>query len=156
MKTRELQTLWWDWLSTAERLLRSLNEQTVALTVRDVVRVEALQPELEGMLERLQSIDERAAASSVRLAEGMGILPNLRSLVEALESAEAQRVQSLASRVAVVAENLQTIMDRNRKLLDSELTYVNGTLALIARAATEDPGKFAVVRTRAVLLDHVA
>lgn len=156
MKTRELQTLWWDWLSTAERLMRTLNEQTVALTVRDVARIETLQPELESLLERLQSIDERAAASSVRLAEGLGTQPQLRSLVEALDTAEAQRVQTLASRIATVAENLRALFDRNRRLMESELTYVNGTLALIARAVTDDPGRFAVVRPRAVLLDHVA
>ena len=31
-RTKQLQTLWWDWLSTAERLLLSLHEQTAALS----------------------------------------------------------------------------------------------------------------------------
>ncbi|KXK16143.1 MAG: hypothetical protein UZ18_ATM001001405 [Armatimonadetes bacterium OLB18] len=36
MKTRELQTHWWEWLGASERLLRTLHEQTAALTLRDV------------------------------------------------------------------------------------------------------------------------
>jgi hypothetical protein len=55
MKTRELQTLWWDWLGTSERLLRSLHEQTAAVTLRDVARVERIQPELDQMLRRAQN-----------------------------------------------------------------------------------------------------
>ena len=46
-KSRELQRQWWDWLSTGERLLRSLTEQTVALIKRDVSSVERIQPELD-------------------------------------------------------------------------------------------------------------
>ena len=62
MKSRELQTLWWDWLGTSERLLRSLYEQTAALTLRDVTRVERIQPELDAMMQRMRVLDENAAA----------------------------------------------------------------------------------------------
>ena len=69
MKTRELQTLWWDWLGTSERLLRSLHEQTAAVTLRDVARVERIQPELDALIERMRLIDEQAVACANRLAD---------------------------------------------------------------------------------------
>lgn len=156
MKTRELQTLWWDWLGTSERLLRSLHEQTAAVTLRDVARVERIQPELDALLERVKSIDENAAACARRLAEELGTEPHLRSLVLALDKAEAQQVQGLANRVTVAARNLQTVFAKNRALLENELTYVNGTLTLIARAAVESNGRFGAHGGTAVLVDQAA
>src|SRR5882724_6734593 len=107
MKTRELQTLWWDWLGTSERLLRSLHEQTAAVTLRDVARVERIQPELDVLRERVKAIDESAAACAKKLAEEMGTEPSLRGLASALDKAEAQQLQGLANRVLVAARNLQ-------------------------------------------------
>jgi len=156
MKTRELQTLWWDWLGTSERLLRSLHEQTAAVTLRDLARVERIQPELDALLERVKTIDENAAACAKKLAEELGTEPNLRSLVGALEKAEAQQLQGLANRVLVAARNLQEVFGRNRTLIENELTYVNGTLTLIAKAAVESTGKFGVKGRTAVLVDHAA
>ena len=156
MKTRELQTLWWDWLGTSERLLRSLHEQTAAVTLRDVARVERIQPELDTLLERVKSIDESAAACAKKLAEELGTEPNLRSLVTALEKAEAQQLQGLANRVKVAARNLQEVFAKNRALLENELSYVNGTLTLIARASAESGGKFGVQGRTAVLVDQAA
>jgi hypothetical protein len=156
MKTRELQTLWWDWLGTSERLLRSLHEQTAAVTLRDVARVERIQPELDTLLERVKSIDENAAACAKKLAEELGTEPNLRSLVSALDKAEAQQLQGLANRVKVAARNLQEVFAKNRALLENELSYVNGTLTLIARASAENGGKFGVQGRTAVLVDQAA
>ncbi len=157
MKSRELQTLWWDWLGTSERLLRSLHEQTAALTLRDVGRVERLQPELDGMLDRVREIDGQAAACARKLAEEMGVESNLRSVVQVLEKDEAQQVQSLANRVTVAARNLQTVLDRNRALIENELTYVNGTLTLIAKTATEASGPYSGAPAKAaVLMDQAA
>lgn len=156
MITRELQTLWWDWLGTSERLLRSLHEQTAAVTLRDVARVERIQPELDTLLERVRSIDESAAACAKKLAEDLGTEPNLRSLVCALEKVEAQQLQGLANRVMVAARNLQEVLAKNRTLIENELTYVNGSLTLIAKAAVEGGGKFAVTGKTAVLVDHAA
>jgi len=156
MKTRDLQKLWWDWLSTSERLLRSLYEQTAALTLRDVARVERIQPELDGLMALMQSIDEQAAVSARKLAEEAGVEPNLRSLVGTLEKAEAQQVQSVANRVMVAARNVQKVLDKNRALIDSELVYTSGTLALIAKAASESQGPFASESRAAVLVDNVA
>jgi hypothetical protein len=156
MKTRELQTLWWDWLGTSERLLRSLHEQTAAVTLRDVARVERIQPELDQLLERIKTIDESAAACAKMLAEEMGTEPNLRSLVTVLEKAEAQQLQGLANRVTVAARNLQDVFNRNRALIESELSYVNGSLTLIAKAAVESNGRFGSRTQGAVLVDQAA
>ncbi|HTQ09208.1 MAG TPA: flagellar export chaperone FlgN [Fimbriimonadaceae bacterium] len=156
MKTRELQTLWWDWLGTSERLLRSLHEQTAAVTLRDLARVERIQPELDALLERVRTIDGNAAACARKLAEELGTEPNLRSLACALDKAEARQLQGLANRVLVAARNLQEVFARNRALIENELIYVNGTLTLIAKAAAEGGGKFGVKGRTAVLVDHAA
>lgn len=156
MKTRDLQQHWWDWLGTSERLLRSLYEQTAALTLRDVERVERIQPELDSLLEKMKTIDEQATASARKLAEEMGTDPNLRSLVGALEKAEAQQVQSIANRVMVAARNVQAVLDSNRALIENELTYTAGTLALIARASSEHGASFGSSSRAAVLVNQVA
>ena len=159
MKSRDLQTLWWDWLGTSERLLRSLYEQTAALTLRDVARVERIQPELDSHLERLRKIDEQAVACAMKLAEELGTESTLRSMLQALEKAEAQQVQGLANRVTVAARNVQDVLRKNRALLDNEMTYINGTLTLIAKVS-QDANKYgrsgrAVVRT-SVTVDTAA
>ncbi|MFY9233888.1 MAG: flagellar export chaperone FlgN [Fimbriimonadaceae bacterium] len=156
MKTRELQTLWWDWLSTSERLLRSLHEQTAALTLRDVARVERIQPELDSLLDAIRAIDDKAAACACKLAEECGTEPNLRGLASALEKAESQQVQSMANRITVVARNVQDVIAKNRKLIESEMTYVNGTLSLIAKAANEAQGPYQPSPHSAVLVDQAA
>lgn len=156
MKTRELQTCWWDWLSTSERLLRSLHEQTAALTLRDVDRVDQIQPELDALMETMRTIDANAAACAKRLAEEYGTEPNLRSLVQALEKTEAQQVQALANRVMVAARHVNSVLERNRKLIESELTYINGTLTLIAKTAGESQGAYSQTTHAAVLMDSAA
>jgi len=157
MRTRELQTLWWDWLSTSERLLRSLHEQTAALTLRDVARVERIQPELDSLLDRVKQIDERAATCARKLAEELDTEPSLRGLVRVLDKAEAQQVQSIANRVMVAARNVQAVLDKNRALIENEMTYINGTLTLIAKTATEAQGPYKQSPDRAaVLVDHAA
>ncbi|MBS1723736.1 MAG: flagellar export chaperone FlgN [Armatimonadetes bacterium] len=152
-KTKQLEQLWWDWLSTAERLLRSLHEQTAALTLRQVERVERLQPELDSLMTLLDSIDAKAVACAGELAEEVGAEPNLRSLAQALEKAEAQHLQSIANRVIVVGRNVQTIIAKNRALIENELELVNGTMALVAKAAKEQQGPYqtAVVSSNLVM-----
>ncbi|MBI5706767.1 MAG: flagellar export chaperone FlgN [Armatimonadetes bacterium] len=156
MKTRELQTLWWDWLGTSERLLRTLHEQTAALTLRDVARIERLQPDLDSLLDQMRQTDDRAAACARKLAEDLGTEPQLRSLVRALEQAEAQQVQALANRVMVTARNVQTILDRNRQLIESELAYVNGTLTLVAKVASENKSAYTRQPIRAAVVVDAA
>jgi hypothetical protein len=157
MRTRELQTLWWDWLSTSERLLRSLHEQTAALTLRDVARVERIQPELDQMLVRMKQIDDSATACARQLAEEMDTELSLRGLVRVLDKVEGQQVQSIANRVTVAARNVQSVLAKNRALIENEMTYINGTLTLIAKAATEAQGPYKRSGDRAaVLVDSVA
>ena len=157
MKSRELQRIWWDWLSTAERLNRSLAEQQAALSLRDVARVESIQPELDLMMARLQDIDKNAVASTQSLAEQLETPPTVRSIVEALTPAEARQVESLSTRIKVVGENLRQRLDRNRKLLENELMYVGGSLTLIAKAAQEQHGAFGSQSTPgSILVDQVA
>lgn len=156
-KTKELQILWWDWLSTAERLQLSLHEQTGALTLRRPERVASIQPELDTMMGHMKRIDDQAAATAKRLAEELGCEPNLRSLVDALEKAEAQQVHALANRVIVAGRNVQRLLERNRKLLESEMEFVNGTLAVVAKVAEEQQGPYKNSADRAVVLvDQVA
>lgn len=156
MKTKQLQTYWWDWLGTSERLLRVLHEQTAALTLRDVARVERIQPDLDGLIALMKETDDNAAACAKQLAEEMGTEPNLRSLVLALEKAEAQQVQQIANRVKVAAQHIEGVMAKNKSLIENELTYVNGTLTLIAKASAESGGNYTPVRQGAVLIDQAA
>lgn len=156
-QTKQLQTLWWDWLSTAERLLLSLHEQTAALTLRKVERLEEIQPEIDGLLTRMTEIDNQAVASARGLAEEYGVEPDLRSLVGALEKAEAQEVQAIANRVIVVGRNVQEVIDRNRTLIENELQFVNGTLAVVGRIAIEQQGPYAGnAKAHNLVLDNVA
>ncbi|HWD41129.1 MAG TPA: flagellar export chaperone FlgN [Fimbriimonas sp.] len=157
MKTRELQKLWWDWLSTSERLLRSLHEQTAAVTLRDVARVERIQPELDQLIERMQMIDEQAVNMANILAEELGVPSNMKSVVAALDKAEGQQLHGLANRVTVAARNVQEVLDKNRKLIENEMTYINGTLTLIAKAAVQVRGPYRKrMTTETVLMDRVA
>lgn len=156
-KTKQLQTLWWDWLSTAERLLLSLHEQTAALTLRKVERLEQIQPEIDTLLVRMKDIDDQAVTSAKGLAEEFGCEPDLRSLVGVLEKAEAQEVQSIANRVIVVGRNVQEVIDRNRALIENELEYVNGTLALVSKVAHEQQGPYtAKAKAGNLVLDSAA
>lgn len=157
-KTKELQRLWWDWLSTAERLTRSLHEQTAALTLRDANRVARIQPELDTMLAHMREIDDAAAACALQLAEELGCEPNLRSLVRVLEKTEAQQAQSIANRVMVAARNVQHVIEKNRRLIDNEMEFINGTVALVAKVANEQTDRYSSrVPTRAaVLVDQAA
>lgn len=156
-KTKQLQTLWWDWLSTAERLLLSLHEQTAALTLRKVERLDAIQPEIDGMMIKMKDIDDKAVTSAKGLAEEFGCEPELRSLLDVLEKAEAQEVQAIANRVIVVGRNVQELIDRNRALIENELEFVNGTIAIVDRAAREQQGPY-VGKAKAgnLLMDQVA
>ena len=156
MKTRELQQLWWDWLGTSERLLRSLYEQTAALTLRNVERVERIQPELDQMMAKLRELDSQAVTLAHKLAEELGTEPNLRSLVSVLEKAEAQSLQGLGNRVTVAARNVQDVLKKNRKLIENEMTYINGSLTLIAKAAVQAKGPFNSSQSDSVLVDQAA
>ena len=156
MKTRELQQLWWDWLGTSERLLRSMYEQTAALTLRDVARVERIQPELDQHMERLRELDIQAVTLAKKLAEDFGVEPSLRGLVSVLEKAEAQTLQGLGNRVTVAARNVQDVLKKNQMLIENEMTYINGSMTLVAKAAVQASGPFVGSRTDSILVDQAA
>lgn len=159
MKSRQLLTLWSEWLSTSEKLLRCLHEQTVAVTLRDVPRVEKLQPELDDLTESIRYIDGKALAEAKRLAEELGAsLPSLRGLVSVLDKTEAAQVQLTANKVLSASQNIQDVVSKNRRLFESEMTYINGTLTLIAKAAVSTKGPYRTRKTvsNSVLVDAAA
>lgn len=156
-KAKQLEQLWWDWLSTAERLLRSLHEQTAALTLRQTERVERIQPELDNLTTLMADIDERAVICAGELAEELGTEPNLRSLTQMLGKAEAQQLQSVANRVIVVGRNVQNVLAKNRALIENELEYVNGTMALVAKASSEQKAPYAKAAvSQSLVMNQVA
>jgi hypothetical protein len=140
-------------LSTSERLLRSLHEQTAALTLRQVERVEKINPELSNLMSLMDEIDSKAVACMKELAEEVGTEPHLRSIVQVLEKADAQQLQSVANRVIVAGRNVQTVINKNKALIENELEYVNGTMALVAKVAVEQQGPYqrAVVSANLVM-----
>lgn len=151
MKSRQLIILWSDWLSASERMLRCLHEQTVAVTLRDVPRVERLQPELDELTEMIRIIDGKAFAEAKRLAEELGAsVPSLRGLVSVLEKTEAAQVQLTANKVLSASQNIQDVVYKNRKLFESEMTYINGTLTLIAKAAITGKGPYRARKNNSV------
>ncbi|HJP83389.1 MAG TPA: flagellar export chaperone FlgN [Fimbriimonadaceae bacterium] len=156
MKTRDLQQLWWDWLGTSERLLRSLYEQTAALTLRDVARVERIQPELDQMLAKLRELDAQAVTLAHKLAGELETEPNLRSLASVLEKAEAQALVGLGNRVTVAARNVQDVLKKNRTLIENEMNYINGSLTLVAKAAVQAQGPFNTSKPDSILVDQAA
>ena len=159
MKSRQLLNLWSDWLSTSERLLRCLHEQTVAVTLRDVPRVERLQPELDELTETIRIVDSRACTEAKRLADELGATTlSLRGLVSVLDKTEAAQVQLTANKVLSASQNIQDVVYKNRKLFESEMTYINGTLTLIAKAAMIGKGPYKTRKnsSTSVLVDAAA
>lgn len=156
MKTRELQGRWNDWLKASDELLLILHEQTAAVTLRDVSRVERLQPKLDDQLARIAGIDAQAVDQARRLAETLGTEPTLRGIVEGLDRSEGQALHALANRVTMASRKVQSTIEKNRALLENEMTYVNGTLTLIAKAAGCPPTPYRRRSTGPVLMDAAA
>ena len=156
MKTRELQGRWNDWLKASHALLLTLHEQTAAVVLRDVARVERLQPQIELHLANVAEIDAQAVDQARRLAELLGTEPNLRSLVAGLDKAEGQALHALANKVTMAARKVQATIAKNRTLLENEMTYVNGTLTFIAKAAGSPPTPYRRPTRGPVLMDAAA
>jgi hypothetical protein len=158
MNTKPLITLWTEWLSESEKLITLLHEQTVGVTMRDVGRVELLQPQLEIQTARVRDVDERALAEAHRLAESLGCAPNVRSLVSVLDKNEAATVQMTVNKVLTNVQRVQELTEKNRKLIESEMTYINGTLTLIAKAAapTKGPYRSRQGSSKSILVDAAA
>ena len=57
----------------------------------------------------------------------------------------------------VAARNVQHVLDKNKRLIENEMTYVNGTLTLIAKVAHEQNGPYkGRTAVAAVLVDQAA
>jgi hypothetical protein len=156
MKTKELQTRWQEWLKASDALLLVLHEQTAAVTLRDVGRVERLQPQLEKHMAGIAEIDAKAVDQARRLSEQLGTEPTLRGIVEKLDRAEGQTLHALANKVTMAARKVQATIEKNRVLLENEMTYVNGTLTLIAKAAGNPPTPYRRRVVEPVLMDAAA
>ncbi len=156
MKSRELTTRWNEWLKASDALHLVLHEQTAAVTLRDVARVERLQPTLDAHLAGLAVIDAQAVEAARSLSETLGSEPNLSGIVAALDRAEGQALHALANRVKLAVRRIEATIAKNRALLESEMTYVNGTLTLIAKAAGSPPTPYRRRAGGPVLMDAAA
>jgi hypothetical protein len=105
---------------------------------------------------RLKDIDERAVSCAKALAADFEVQPSLKGLVSALPKEEGQQLHGLANRVTVVSRNVQEVLAKNRKLIENEMTYINGTLTLIARAAVHTRGPYRKRSVQTILVDRVA
>lgn len=164
MKTRDILQIWNEWLRMADRLLLTLHEQTVGITLRDVIKVERLTPEIQTLMAEVRELDGQAVEALKALAEDLGIEPGLRAMVAALPKADGQLLQATANRIIVLEQKIAEVVAKNRKLLESEMTYIDGTLTLIARAAVKrtrrSPNRAryteAMVENAAILMDAAA
>lgn len=156
MISEPLQMIWSEYLAESERLLGSLHEQTAAVMLRDPARLERIQPELTKRIALIQSIDERAIDCAKGLAERAGCEPNFRSLVKTLEVKEGRQLHALANRVIQTAQRVQGVIRKNQALIENEMAFNAGSLALIAKAVEDEEGKFGVKTHAAVLIDQVA
>lgn len=155
--TKQLEKLWSAWLVKSDEVVALLHQQTAALTMRQVERLEELQPELDRQMDEMTIIDTNAATCAKGLAEEYGCEPNLRSLVTVLEKADAQRVQALANKVIVAGRNIQRVIDKNKALIENELEYVNGTLTVIVSETQKADGPYSPRRSQAnVLMNQAA
>lgn len=159
MNTREISALWAEWHRSAERLLLLLHEQTAAVTLRDVPRVERLTPLiLEGM-EELRALDALAVDALKALAARLDVSPGLRAIVAALPKPEGAPLQALANKIVVLEGKIAHVVAKNRRLLEAEMTWVDGTLTLIARAGAPKPRRSPYSRrppAEAILLSEAA
>jgi hypothetical protein len=154
---KQLEQYWNAWLKKSDDVLDLLHQQTAALTMRQVERLESLQPSLDKEMEAMTNLDENAVACAKGLAEQLGCDSNLRSLVGVLEKAEGQRVQALANKVIVAGRNVQRVIDKNKALIENELAYVNGTITVIVNETQKAEGPYAPRRSQAnVLMNQAA
>lgn len=156
MITKELQAIWREWLGESEHLLRLLHEQTAGVMLRDVARVERLQPEIDRHIETLREVDSRAVECARKITDRLGCKPSFKDIVAKLDKEEAQAVHAIANRVKAAAQTVQGVVAKNRSLIENELAYVAGSLHLLAKTAENQEGAFGTRTHAAVLLDQKA
>lgn len=159
MTPKTIIAAWNDWLSAGDRLLITLHEQTAAVTLRDVSRLDKLTPQIAEGLKLVREADVRATEGLKTLAEELGIELGLRTIVATLPKPEGQLLQATANKIVVLDQRIGVVIARNRELLQKETTYVDGTLTLIAKAAkpnAKGPYGRKAPSTEAVLMDAAA
>lgn len=156
MISEPLQAIWTEYLDKSNKLLGSLHEQTAAVMLRDPARLERLQPTLEQQIATIQTVDDRAISCARGLAESLGCDHNFRSLVKNLEQKESRQLQALANKVIQTAQRVQGVIRKNQALIENEMAFNAGSLALIAKSVEEEDGQFGTRTHAAVLLDEVA
>jgi hypothetical protein len=58
----------------------------------------------------------------------------------------------------VAARNVQHVIEKNRRLIDNEMEFINGTVALVAKVANEQADRYSsrAPMRAAVLVDQAA
>ncbi len=156
MKTRALQTLWWDWLSTAERLGRILNDQSKKLMARDIDAVHELQPDIERLMNRMRSVDDQAIDIGNNLASELGVDANMEAILTQLSDREAIQVRAIVNKVKVVSKNIAESIETNRRLAENEYDFINGTIALHNRSSVNAHRKMGMKLATDGMIDNVA
>ena len=90
-------------------------------------------PEL-GVHQRFVQTSEQAAALATRLAGELGVQPNLRSLVKALEKDEAQQLQAIANRDlrgVLTSWDLPTFWEHLALVYEGERGWIGWTSVLV-------------------------
>ncbi len=156
MKTRRLQTLWWDWLSTAERLERILNEQSIKLVGRDIHEVDKLQPEVDRLLMRLKNVDDQAVAVREDISRQLGVSSAIEEIMDQLSERESMQLMSITNKVKIVSRNISRQIEHNRKLATNEYDFIHGTVTQLVKAAVNSNRTMGMKTTTEGLLDNIA
>jgi flagellar biosynthesis/type III secretory pathway chaperone len=109
--------------------------------------------------ETLRGIDTKAVAEAQRLAEELNArVQNLRGLVDVLDKNEGAQVQLTANKIVIASQTIRDVNAKNRKLIEGEMHYINGTLTLIAKAGAEkkDPYRTRKTSITSILVDAAA
>lgn len=96
-----------------------------------------MQSELASIKTNLAKIDEQAIECASRIASDLGVEASMKGLLRRLEKSEGQQLHGLANQITIVARNVQDVVSKNRRLMESEMTYVDGELTPVARAAIQ-------------------
>lgn len=136
MQTRQLQESWLIWLDTSDRLLRSLHEQTVAITLRDTERYRRLKPESDQMMVQLKEIDADVVTIAREVANQLGTAPSVHDMASVLDKEESMSLRGLANRVTVASRTIQAVASKNEELVAQRFAVVEFEEAgILARAA---------------------
>lgn len=160
ISTKQLERLWQDWHKQADEAMTVLYEQTAALTLRDMDRIEEISPRLEAKMALLAATDAQAVEEGKRLAFSMECEPKLDAVIQQLPESIGTRVRKAANDVIVKCRKMQSIIDKNQRLIENELEYQQGTMALVCTEVIEQRRSYGDrhrgVRNASILIDQAA